>query len=106
MSYEKPLIQISEKTGKDNRNCDYYSDDFETESDEENPVGAKSSNKKEKNIVASSNLIESVMFSDCSDEEILDVADGKTTKQSDEFVFKLSANDAKVSQIYDTLITF
>lgn len=81
--YDKPSIKIKKNDNHMFSN-DYYSDDFESESDDERDGKDK-------------HLIESVQFSDFSESDSDEV---KESKSNQGLIFNISKNDVKVIKAY------
>ncbi len=91
------------KDGKKDKTDPHYSYDFESDSNDEEEVTNRNGQVVKKLLSDDKNLIESVQFSDFSDEDGAD-SDSEDQRENQalpkkkkDFVFQLSSNDVKVN---------
>lgn len=96
--YEKNLVSTFKGKETNEPTNPYYSYDFESESEDEFKNGDISDKKLDNKKTSNKNLIESVLFSDCSDNE--EKYSLHNPKKKKNFVLQLTMNDVQVNYIY------
>lgn len=96
--YEKNLVSTFKGKETNEHINSYYSYDFESESEDESKNDDISDKKLDNKKTSNKNLIESVLFSDCSENEGKDNL--HNPKKKKDFVLQLTTNDVQVNHIY------